>query len=158
MEEETITNDQFWKSILIYVKNSHLVNRRLSNSIDIVLCQTNLSNIEEIIVICKSLSLDYISAASICDKLKCSSVSWERIEASLIHSNTTKTYLYLCLQKLVSRYAKNENIYRLSILDTKNLKVIFENLSSSSNPICPNFYHSIISNQGFQLTDVNGNL
>lgn len=150
---------QFWKAIHIWLKNSHVVNRRLSGVLQLfvlrLLPTSVLSSSSNIVKTLFQLDYELLSSENVKEILgiinfenNYVSMNKDEFEADF-HKDFSKScglHTYLIIQKLLPRNVKYKDTYRLLLLDTYSNIATFVNISEKSDKflLCPEHPYSLV--------------
>lgn len=143
MDSPDISSEQYMKSIQIWLKNSHVVNRRMSGSLQILNCKLRYSAeyFQALLKECLSADLEILKSSSkelILDHIFSNSSELVNVfndddfENELSFSdnhNNDDLQIYICIQKLLPRSPKFKETYRMCLLENYTNRAIFINKS-----------------------------
>lgn len=147
---------QFWKAINIWLKNSHVVNRRLSGILQLFIFRLLPTSFLSCNLMKTLFQLDYniLSSEKVEDIL---GINFENNSVFMNEdefetdfredfSKSCALHMYLIIQKLLPRNVKYKNTYRLVLLDTYSNTATFINISEKTDKflLCPEYPYSLV--------------
>ncbi|XP_077291431.1 putative tRNA (uracil-O(2)-)-methyltransferase isoform X2 [Arctopsyche grandis] len=157
MSSESLSRQQFWKAIKIWIKNSHVVNRRLSG-VSQMLHSKLFTSIVDITKNCEQLKYQTMATCEIKNVF----ASMYPIKENIIYLKETEfdkefceiiekdsndqSLIYFIVQKLLPRNCKYREAFRIILLDPNNNSATFISISEENDKLIlsPNYPYSLV--------------